>query len=225
MRHFFISFNPRGQHKIDVKGPQIMLSMSSTKYMIFWWDGRFNITSDPTLCHSGPFCVKKHSSWTAQHKNCLSQAAWLGMLATCCPNSQMSALLANISLSWQHKPIPAKYFCVGDCQYSPFLLKVPEVHTEDPSVRSGTWVMGGEPRDRLFLATPRKKGFCSCQVRSIGVVSECAKHLFSFWEKRHFAPAQNHLQLLWTVQLQYILDDKTINCFCYFKYFLFNKIS
>ncbi len=183
MRHCFISFNPRGQHKIDVKGPQIMLSMSSTKYMIFWWDGRFNITSDPTLCHSGPFCVKKHSSWTAQHKNCLSQAAWLGMLATCCPNSQMLALLADISLSWQHKPIPAKYFCVGDCQYSPFLLKVPEVHTEDPSVRSGTWVMGGEPRDRLFLATPRKKVFAVAKC----VASEWFQNvqsIFSHFERR-----------------------------------------
>jgi hypothetical protein len=45
--------------------------------------------------------------------------AWLGMSATCCPDSQMSALLANISLSWQHKTDPDTIFLVMDCRHSP----------------------------------------------------------------------------------------------------------
>jgi hypothetical protein len=49
--------------------------------------------------------------------------------ATCCPNSQMSALLVDILMSWQHKTNPDTVFCVGDCQHSPISsFKVIEVH-------------------------------------------------------------------------------------------------
>jgi hypothetical protein len=34
------------------------------------------------------------------------------------------------------------------------------------------------------------------------LVSEGAKHLFSLCEKRYFAPFQNRLRLIWTVQLK-----------------------
>ena len=49
------------------------------------------------------------------------------------------------------------------------------------------------------------KWFGRCEV-----VLEDAKHLISLCEKRHFAQVWNRLRLLRTVQLQYILDNKTI---------------
>ena len=71
---------------------------------------------------------------------------WAGnvadMSATCLPDRQMSALLADISLSWRHKSDPDTYFLVGDfTNIHPFLLEVPEVHMENSSVRSDIWVM------------------------------------------------------------------------------------
>ena len=45
------------------------------------------------------------------------------MSATCHPDSQMSALLANISLSWRHKTDPDTVFwCQGLPTYAPFFL-------------------------------------------------------------------------------------------------------
>jgi hypothetical protein len=44
-----------------------------------------------------------------QPKKCLSGNVG-DMLATCLPDSQMSAFLANISLSWQHKTNPDTVF-------------------------------------------------------------------------------------------------------------------
>jgi hypothetical protein len=41
-------------------------------------------------------------------------------------------------------------------------------------------------------------------------VSEGAKHLFSLCEKRYFAPVQNRLRLIRTVQLHTVLEDKKI---------------
>ena len=51
-------------------------------------------------------------------------------------------------------------------------------------------------------------------------VSEGAKHLFSLCEKRYFAPVQNRLRLIRTVQLHTVLEDKKIIFFT--KYFLLN---
>ena len=52
-----------------------------------------------------------------------SQNPWLGMLATCCPDSQMLALLANISQSWRHKTSPDTVFlCRGLPIFTHFFL-------------------------------------------------------------------------------------------------------
>ena len=72
---------------------------------------------------------------------------------------------------------------------------------------------------------------CSCQIwfrsgfeLNFAVeqdsVSEDAKHLFSLCEKRYFAPVQNRLRLIRTVQLHTVLEDKKIIFFT--KYFLLN---
>ncbi len=52
-----------------------------------------------------------------------SQNPWLGMLVTCCPDSQMLALLANISQSWRHKTNPDTVFlCRGLPIFTDFFL-------------------------------------------------------------------------------------------------------
>jgi hypothetical protein len=60
----------------------------------------------------------------------------------------MSALLANISLSWRHKTdSDTVFFVLRIADIHPLLLRVPEVHTEDSSVRSGMGVkVGGAKR-------------------------------------------------------------------------------
>jgi hypothetical protein len=45
----------------------------------------------------------------------------VNMSATCCPDSQMSAHLADMPLPWRHKIDPDSPFFVGDCQHSPNL--------------------------------------------------------------------------------------------------------
>jgi hypothetical protein len=56
--------------------------------------------------------------------------------------------------------IPTQHFCVGDGRHSPLSsFRVPEVHTENSSVRPGMRVWLGEPRDTWFLTT--KKISCS----------------------------------------------------------------
>ena len=68
------------------------------------------------------------------------------MLATCRPDSQMLAhYFADMPLSWQYKIDPDTHFCVGDGQHSPLSsFRVPEVHTDNSSVRPGMRVWLGE---------------------------------------------------------------------------------
>ena len=60
------------------------------------------------------------------------------MSATCCPNSQIWVLLANISLSWQHRTNPDTVFlCQGLPTFAPFLLlllpwTMPHPHPDPP---------------------------------------------------------------------------------------------
>jgi len=44
------------------------------------------------------------------------------MLATCRPDSQKSALLADLAKSCRHKFVPDTFLCVGVCQISPNFL-------------------------------------------------------------------------------------------------------
>jgi transposase InsO family protein len=56
-----------------------------------------------------------------------------GTSATCQPDSQMSALLADSAVSGRHKTNPDTIFFVDDCRHSPNFLYVPELHTKKSS--------------------------------------------------------------------------------------------
>jgi hypothetical protein len=62
------------------------------------------------------------------------------MSATCWPDSQMLALLANTALSSQHKTDPDSIFVSGMADIYPFLLLVPEVRMHNPP-KTSTYVV------------------------------------------------------------------------------------
>ena len=78
------------------------------------------------------------------------------MSATCCRDSQMSAHLDKMPLSWRHKVDPTQYFVSGIADIHPFLLRVPEVHTENSSVSSDMWVTVGVA-ERYLVSDNAKK--------------------------------------------------------------------
>jgi hypothetical protein len=72
------------------------------------------------------------------------------MSVTCRRNSQMLAHLAKMHLSWRHKIDPTQYYI------HPFLLRVPEVHTENSVVSSDILVMVGVA-ERYLVSDNAKK--------------------------------------------------------------------
>ena len=73
-----------------------------------------------------------HNAWSLFNHNCIASTKdiiWVvnvslaekfaDMLATCRPDSQMSALLAEMPLSRRHNFDPDTFFCVGICRHPP----------------------------------------------------------------------------------------------------------
>ncbi len=73
------------------------------------------------------------------------------MLATCHRNSQMLAHLAKMPLSWRHKIDVS-----GIADIHPFLLRVPEVHTENSSVSFDMRVTVGVAKRYLVSDNAKK---------------------------------------------------------------------
>ncbi len=78
------------------------------------------------------------------------------MSATCRHESQMSAHFAQMPLSWRHNFDPDTFFVSGFADIHPFLLIVPEVHTENSSVSSDMWVTVGVA-ERYLVSDNAKK--------------------------------------------------------------------
>ena len=78
------------------------------------------------------------------------------MSATCRLNSQMLAHFAQMPLSWQHNFDPDTFFVLGFADINPFLLRVPEVHTENYSVSSDLRVMVGVAKRYLVSDNAKK---------------------------------------------------------------------
>jgi hypothetical protein len=71
-----------------------------------------------------PFKILAYTSWAKPTVPFGLAGNVANMLATCRPDRQMWALLANISLLWQHKSDPDTVFlCWGLPTFTPFFLK------------------------------------------------------------------------------------------------------
>jgi len=64
------------------------------------------------------------------------------MSATCRPDSQKSANLADRPSTSRHKFVPDTFFCVGDCQLSPNFLHVPEYVCTHNLPKTSTYNVG-----------------------------------------------------------------------------------
>jgi hypothetical protein len=78
------------------------------------------------------------------------------MLATCRHDSQMLAHFAQMPLSWRHNFDPDTFFVSGFSDIHPFLLRVPEVHTENSSISSDMRVTVGVAKRYLVSDNAKK---------------------------------------------------------------------
>ncbi len=79
-----------------------------------------------------------------------------GMSAACRHDSQMSARFAQMPLSWRHNFDPDTFFVSEFADIHPFLLRVPEVHTENSSVSSDMRVKVGVAKRYLVSDNTKK---------------------------------------------------------------------
>jgi hypothetical protein len=81
---------------------------------------------------------------TATYKNLVDKVA------------NMSAHFSQMPLSWQHNFDPDTFFVLGFADINPFLLRVPEVHTENYSVSSDLRVTVGVAKRYLVSDNAKK---------------------------------------------------------------------